>query len=82
MRLISENPINHENPNDTSFAYGGYIPVTTKLVEGAIKGGWRNMTRALKMLPGEFGMPEFIKECDSHPRPAVVVFFIGGVTYG
>lgn len=27
LRLISENPINHENPSDTSFAYGGYTPV-------------------------------------------------------
>jgi hypothetical protein len=34
------------------------------------------------MLPGETIMPEFNKVCQSHPRPAVVVFFVGGTTYG
>jgi len=27
-------------------------------------------------------LPEFVKECRSHPRPAVVVYFVGGVTFG
>ena len=27
-------------------------------------------------------MPENVKECQTHPRPAVIVYFIGGVTYG
>jgi hypothetical protein len=38
--------------------------------------------RALKMLPGDTARPEFSKICQSHPRPAVVVYFVGGVTYG
>ena len=27
LKLISDAPINHENPGDTSFAYGGYTPI-------------------------------------------------------
>jgi hypothetical protein len=27
MKLISEAPINHNNPQDPSYAYGGYIPI-------------------------------------------------------
>jgi hypothetical protein len=27
LKLISDSPINHENPTDTSFAYGGYTPI-------------------------------------------------------
>lgn len=38
--------------------------------------------KALKILPGEIVIPENLRECRSHPRPAVVVFFVGGVTYG
>jgi hypothetical protein len=34
------------------------------------------------MLPGDTVMPEFSKVCQSHPKPAVVVYFVGGVTYG
>jgi hypothetical protein len=34
------------------------------------------------MLPGDTVMPEFPKVCQSHPCPAVVVYFVGGVTYG
>ena len=34
------------------------------------------------MIPGDSAAPDIIKECRSHLRPAVVVFFVGGVTYG
>ena len=34
------------------------------------------------MLPGDTILPEYSKQCQSHPRPAVVVYFVGGVTYG
>lgn len=27
LKLISDSPINHESPTDTSFAYGGYTPI-------------------------------------------------------
>lgn len=27
LKLISDTQINHENPTDTSFAYGGYTPI-------------------------------------------------------
>lgn len=34
------------------------------------------------MLPGETILPEYVEECTSHPKPVVLVYFIGGVTYG
>lgn len=54
----------------------------TKLTEHAIRNGWRAIMKALKIIPGEIVLPENVKECRSHPRPAVVVYFVGGVTYG
>ena len=30
LKLISDQPIDHTNPQDTSFAYGGYVPVALK----------------------------------------------------
>ena len=34
------------------------------------------------MLPGETILPEYVEQCTSHPKPVVLVYFIGGVTYG
>ena len=72
-----------------SFAYGGYTPIayllvifSSKLVQNAIKNGWRLIPKALKLLPGDTIMPQFSKTCNSHAKPAVIVYFVGGVTYG
>ena len=34
------------------------------------------------MLPGETILPEMVQNCTTHPKPVVLVYFIGGVTYG
>jgi len=54
-----------------------------RLVENALRNGWRQIMKPLtKMIPGDTILPDFHKACNSHPRPAVVVYFVGGVTYG
>ena len=82
MKLITEENISHENPTDIAFAYGGYSPICPKLVELMLKSGWKNMGKALKLLPGETLMPEKIEFHPSNPRPVCLVYFVGGVTYG
>lgn len=52
MKLISEEAVNHDNPTDISYAYGGYAPICCKLVELMLRSGWKNMAKALKILPG------------------------------
>lgn len=52
------------------------------MTEYAIRNGWRTIMKGLKTIPGEIILPEIVKECKTHPRPAVVVYFVGGVTYG
>jgi 2-keto-3-deoxy-6-phosphogluconate aldolase len=51
-------------------------------VESALRDGWSKIIKALKIIPGEIVIPERYRKCDSHPKPAVVVYFVGGVTYG
>ena len=36
----------------------------------------------MKLIPGDTVLPDIIRDCKSHPRPAVVVYFVGGVTFG
>eukprot|EP00898_Chlorokybus_atmophyticus_P003266 jgi/Chlat1/3940/Chrsp26S04033 len=80
---------------DIAFTYSGYAPLSIRLVQQAITGGWKPIEDVLKNLPG----PHFdamVGEDDhaastslaSQQQPAassrrsrVLVVFVGGVTY-
>jgi hypothetical protein len=47
-----------------------------------LRNGWKNIGKGLKLLPGETLMPDNVSPCTSSARPVVLVYFIGGVTYG
>lgn len=64
-----------------SFAYGGFAPVTVKLVEHVLRNGWKAISKGLKMIPGETLMPNSVNPCTSSAKPVVLVYFVGGVTY-
>ncbi|KAM7532363.1 hypothetical protein LguiB_035773 [Lonicera macranthoides] len=40
------------NPNDISYVFSGYAPLSIRLVQHAIRYGWRPMEEILKLLPG------------------------------
>ncbi|KAM7265316.1 hypothetical protein ACFE04_002999 [Oxalis oulophora] len=40
------------NPNDISYVFSGYAPLSVRLVQHAVRSGWRPMEEILKMLPG------------------------------
>lgn len=40
------------NPNDISYVFSGYAPLSIRLVQNAIRSGWRPMEEILKLLPG------------------------------
>ncbi|GAY65978.1 hypothetical protein CUMW_245170 [Citrus unshiu] len=39
-------------PNDISYVFSGYAPLSIRLVQNAIRSGWRPMEEILKLLPG------------------------------
>lgn len=43
---------NPANPNDISYIYSGYAPLSIRLVQHAIRSGWRTIEELLKLLPG------------------------------
>lgn len=53
-----------------------------KLVEHVLRNGWKGIPKGLKLLPGETLMPDNVVPCNSTNKPVVLVYFIGGVTYG
>ncbi|KAL1532156.1 Vacuolar protein-sorting-associated protein 33 [Salvia divinorum] len=40
------------NPNDISYVFSGYAPLSIRLVQQAIQSGWRSLEEILKLLPG------------------------------
>ncbi|KAJ9182999.1 hypothetical protein P3X46_006921 [Hevea brasiliensis] len=40
------------NPNDISYVFSGYAPLSIRLVQHAVRSGWRPMEEILKLLPG------------------------------
>jgi len=40
------------NPNDISYVFSGYAPLSIRLVQQAVRSGWRPVEEILKLLPG------------------------------
>ncbi|CAB1319797.1 unnamed protein product [Coregonus sp. 'balchen'] len=43
---------NEQNPNDISYVYSGYAPLSIRLTQVLARPGWRSIEEVLKMLPG------------------------------
>lgn len=51
MRLVVEDT-DTANPNDISYVFSGYAPLSVRLIQQAIRSGWRSIEEILKLLPG------------------------------
>ncbi|XP_064935197.1 vacuolar protein-sorting-associated protein 33 homolog isoform X2 [Musa acuminata AAA Group] len=40
------------NPNDISYIFSGYAPLSIRLIQHAIRSGWRSIEEIMKLLPG------------------------------
>nr|XP_054502104.1 vacuolar protein sorting-associated protein 33A isoform X4 [Agelaius phoeniceus] len=81
--------VNEQNPNDISYVYSGYAPLSVRLAQLLARPGWRSIEEVLKMLPGPHfeerqQLPTGLqkKPTGQHGENRVtLVFFLGGVTY-
>ncbi|XP_056692453.1 vacuolar protein-sorting-associated protein 33 homolog isoform X2 [Spinacia oleracea] len=51
LRLVVEDT-DTANPNDISYVFSGYAPLSVRLIHQAIRSGWRPIEEILKLLPG------------------------------
>ncbi|GFP96998.1 vacuolar protein-sorting-associated protein 33 homolog [Phtheirospermum japonicum] len=51
LQLLVEDT-NTTNPNDISYVFSGYAPLSVRLVQQAIRSGWRPIEEILRLLPG------------------------------
>lgn len=91
MNLFVEN-VNEQDPHDPAYVYSGYCPLTTRLVQAALRpSGWREIDDVLRQIPGMHdevtqrlpqGVDRVRLDEQGHPRNRVVmVFFVGGCTF-
>ena len=83
LKLIYED-VDLNEPNDISYAYSGYAPISIRLVEKAITKGWKTIEDILYKLPGEYNFPKDESEVirESKDIKYFLLVFIGGITYG
>uniref|UniRef100_A0A674ERE2 Vacuolar protein sorting-associated protein 33A n=1 Tax=Salmo trutta TaxID=8032 RepID=A0A674ERE2_SALTR len=78
---------NEQNPNDISYVYSGYAPLSIRLTQVLARPGWRSIEEVLKMLPGPHfeerqQLPAGLhKKRQQGENRTTLVFFLGGVTY-
>lgn len=56
LNIINEE-VNRINPQDISYAYNGYSPLSVKLLEYFLDGGFGHIDGLLKNLPGQHTYP-------------------------
>ncbi|XP_039660453.1 vacuolar protein sorting-associated protein 33A [Perca fluviatilis] len=78
---------NEQNPNDISYVYSGYAPLSVRLAQVLARPGWRSIEEVLKMLPGPHfeerqQLPAGLhKKRQQGENRTTLVFFLGGVSY-
>ena len=80
LKLINED-VDLNEPNDISYAYSGYAPISIRLIEKAVTKGWKSIEDVLFKLSGEYDFPKNEKNNLSEKKIFLAVF-VGGITYG
>eukprot|EP00058_Branchiostoma_floridae_P026375 XP_002611866.1 hypothetical protein BRAFLDRAFT_123348 [Branchiostoma floridae] len=81
-----------QNPNDISYVFSGYAPLSVRLAQFLARPGWRSIEEVLRILPGPtFEEAQRIPVGLRKKRTSVgggsespkvtLVYFLGGVTY-
>ncbi len=80
--MIKED-VNINEPDDSAYVFGGYCPITIRLIESFVKRGWNSIREVLKRLPGEYEFPSSEKDVlNLKTRPNfVLLVYVGGITY-
>ena len=82
LELIKHN-VNVYEPNDPSYVFSGYCPISIKLIESIFKKGWIGIKESLNKIPGESFYPDdesFIIN-PKYNSNIILLVFIGGISY-
>ncbi|GLJ41401.1 hypothetical protein SUGI_0857010 [Cryptomeria japonica] len=92
LNLVVED-VDDANPNDIAYVFSGYAPLSIRLVQHALRAGWRSIEEIVRLLPGPHSeRKQSLQSQEEAPasndigvvdgrRLLVLVVFIGGVTF-
>ena len=83
LNLINFN-VDINNPNDTSFVFGGFSPISIRLIELALKKGFSSIQKdILKNMGYDFNFPSDENEVinPDGDKNFILLVFTGGITY-
>ena len=72
-----------KNIEDCSYVFGGYCPLSLRLIELATQGKWNKYMDILKKIPGYVACPknENVITYPENNENIVLIIFLGGITY-
>ena len=75
--------VNVHNPNDTSYVFGGFSPISIRLIELLLKEGWKANIDFLNKIPGTVELPnnELSMLYPSKNKNIILLVFVGGITF-
>lgn len=85
LRLVVPD-VDENNPQDISYVFSGYAPLSVRLIEKALTTGWDHCEE-LNLIPGPYvnqsqPLPHGIEPQQSPSRkPVTLIFYLGGITY-
>jgi len=72
-----------QNIQDCSYVFGGYCPLSLRLIESAVNGRWNKISDTLKKINGYVSFPDkenFIATPEKNEN-IIAIVFLGGITY-
>ena len=75
--------VNIHNPNDTSYVFSGFCPISIRLIEMLLKEGWKANKDFLNSIPGTVEFPDN-ESSVLHPTKdnnIILLVFVGGITF-
>ena len=82
LDLIKQD-VNVYEPNDPSYVFSGYCPISIKLIQSIFKKGWIGIKESLNKIPGESFYPDDESSIinPKYNSNIVLLVFIGGISY-
>ena len=77
--------LNYDSKNiqDCSYVFGGYCPLSLRLIETALEGKWNKLNDTIKKIPGYMAYPQNEDVITNLEKDTniILIVFVGGITF-
>ena len=82
LNLVNLN-YDSKNIQDCSYVFGGYCPLSLRLIETALEGKWNKLNDTIKKIPGYLAYPQNEDVITNLEKDTniILIVFVGGITF-